>query len=188
MAASAAAVTIAAGAAYGVGQTVLRTGANDPQIQVAQDAAANLSAGAGAATVGTGAAVDLATSFAVEVTVPDGAGNILASTGRLDGEPVRPPLGALRAAARHGSHLVTWQPRAGVRMATVIEAYTGPTGGGTVVVARSLRTVEQRESRLLGLVAAGWVGGLAVTAVAAVAGAVLLPRSLPPGGPREPSR
>lgn len=167
---AAVAVTVAAGAAYGVGQNIARSAANDPQIQLAQDGAAELAAGAGAEAVANGPQVDLATSLAVATTVVDHAGTILASTGRLDGAEVRPPLGALAAATSHDPRIVTWQPRRGVRLAAVIVRYSGPSGSGTVVVARSLRVVEQRDSRLLALVAAGWLGGLVVTAVAAVGG------------------
>ncbi len=48
---------------------------------------------------------------------------------------------------------MTWQPRAGVRIATV----TVPWTGGTVMAGRSLRLVEERESHLELLVAAGWL-------------------------------
>lgn len=146
---------VAAGAAYGVGQNVVRSSANDPQIQVAEDAAAELTAGADAAAVAAGPPVDLATSLAVEITVLDDAGTILASTGRLDGERGRPPLGALEAATAGRPRVVTWQPRPGVRMAAVIATYTAASGSGTVVVARSLRVVEERETQLLVLAAVG---------------------------------
>lgn len=174
---AAVAVSVAAGAAYGVGQNVVRSAANDPQIQLAEDAAAELTAGADAAAVAGGPQVDLATSLAVATTVVDRDGTILASTGRLDGGTVRPPLGALAAAASGEPHIVTWQPRRGVRLAAVIARYSGASGSGTVVVARSLRVVEQRDTRLLALVAVGWVGwvgGLVATAIAAAVGAWLV--------------
>jgi len=170
---AAVAVSVAAGAGYGVGQNLLRSGGNEPQFQIAQDAAAELTAGADPAAVASGPQVDLATSLAVEVTVLDDDGAVLASTGRLDGAPVRPPSGALDAARTHEPNVVTWQPRHDVRLAAVIAAYGSPRTG-TVVVARSLRVVEEQESRLLALVALGWVGGLVATGVASVAGAWLL--------------
>jgi len=171
---AAVAVTVAAGAAYGVGQNIARSAANDPQIQLAQDGAAELAAGAGAESVANGPQVDLATSLAVATTVVGRDGTILGSTGRLDGGTVRPPLGALAAATSQEPHIVTWQPRRGVRLAAVIARYSGASGSGTVVVARSLRVVEQRDTRLLALVAVGWVGGLVATAIAAAVGAWLV--------------
>ena len=171
---AAVAVSVAAGAAYGVGQNVVRSAANDPQLQLAQEAAGELSAGAQAASVATGPRVDLATSLAVETTVVDHAGTILAATGYLDGIAVRPPLGALAAATSEEPRVVTWQPRRGVRMAAVIVPYAGSSGSGAVVVARSLRVVEQRDTRLLTLVAVGWLGGLVMTAIAAAVGSWLV--------------
>ena len=58
----------------------------------------------------------------------------------------------------------------------MIARYSGASGSGsgTVVVARSLRIVEQRDTRLLALVAVGWVGGLVATAIAAAVGAWLV--------------
>ena len=80
----------------------------------------------------------------------------LASTARLDGAILRPPDGAPDAAQPARPNTVTWQPQAGIRQAVVIVTWAGQTGHGTVVAARSLREVEQRQSDLLVLVIAGW--------------------------------
>src|SRR4051794_23850867 len=81
---AAAAVTIAAALGYGVGQNLLRSSANDPQVRVSEDAAARLSAGDTPASVAAGPTVDLATSLALAVTVVGKGGTILASTAQLD--------------------------------------------------------------------------------------------------------
>ncbi|WP_456846442.1 hypothetical protein [Cellulomonas sp. P5_C6] len=176
---AAAAVTVAAALGYGVGQNVLRSSANDPQVQLSSDAAARLSAGDSPASVTGGPTVDLATDLGAAVTVVARDGAILASGSRLDGEPAAPPQGALDAATAH-QNVVTWQPRPGVRMAAVITAWSSPQGSGTVVATRSLRPVEQRVDQLTALVAAGWLAGLAATAVAAfVAAWVIPPRPTP---------
>ncbi|MEZ0448338.1 hypothetical protein [Cellulomonas sp. ICMP 17802] len=171
---AAAAVTVAAALGYGIGQNLLRSSANDPQVQVSSDAAARLAAGDPPASVTRGPTVDLATSLAVAVTVVDADGTVLASSGRLDGQPARPPQGALDAAADH-QNVVTWQPRPGVRMAAVITAWSTPDGSGTVVATRSLRLVEQRVTQLTLLVAAGWLAGLAATGLAAFVASWILP-------------
>jgi len=119
--------------------------------------------------VAAGPAVDLAGSLAVSVTVLDRAGTVLASTARLDGGTPRPPTGALAAASPSSPNVLTWQPRSGVRQAAVIAAYQDAGGGGTVVVSRSLRLVEQREDQVLWLAVAGWLAALAATAVLAIA-------------------
>ena len=56
---------------------------------------------------------------------------------------------------------MTWQPRPGVRVATV----SVPWSGGTVTAGRSLRLVEEREDTLLQLVAVGWLVTVAALAV-----------------------
>jgi hypothetical protein len=173
---AAAAVTVAAALGYGVGQTLLRSSANDPQVQVSSDAAARLSAGEPAQSVTGGPTVDLATSLDLAVTVVDQDGTILASTARLDGEPTKPPQGSLDAATEH-QNVVTWQPRPGVRMAAVVTTWSSPQGSGTVVATRSLDLAEQRVSQLMLLVAAGWLAGLAATGCAAfVAGWIVAGR------------
>jgi hypothetical protein len=106
--------------------------------------------------------VDIAQSLAPWVAIFDPGGQPLASRGQLDGAPPKPPKGVLDAAVANGSNRVTWQPRAGVRMATV----TVPWSGGTVMAGRSLREVERREDQALTLVVAGWAATLGAVALA----------------------
>jgi hypothetical protein len=158
-------VTAMSGLVYLVGQQGLRIGANDPQVQLAEDAAARLDAGEmPSGVVGSGATVDVARSLAPFIVVYDRAGTALATDGQLDGKPPAVPVGVLEAARASGVNAVTWQPRAGVRVATV----SVPWQGGTVTAGRSLRVVEQREDTLLSLVALAWVVTLVATAVACV--------------------
>jgi hypothetical protein len=71
---------------------------------------------------------------------------------------------------------VTWQPRPGVRIATV----TVPWNGGTVLAGRSLRLVEEHAATLELLVGGGWLATLAALAAAAGAVARLWPKSAAP--------
>src|SRR4249919_220504 len=127
--------TALCGLVYVAVQQDLRTGANDPQQQIVEDAAARLDAGAApTAIVGPGT-VDIARSLAPFVVVYDGSGAVLATDGMLDGVAPRVPHGVLESARASGRDAVTWQPRSGVRVATV----TVPWSGGTVLAGRSLR-------------------------------------------------
>ena len=85
-------ITALSGLAYLIGQQGQRTGANDPQVQLAEDAAARLDAGeTPTAVVGTGPPVDVARSLAPFIVVYDPAGSALATDGQLDGAaPCRP--------------------------------------------------------------------------------------------------
>lgn len=152
----AAAATFAAALVYVAVQGDLRSGANDPQLQLAEDAAAALDAGAAPASLVGPAKVDLATSLASFMVVFDASGAVLASNGVLDGHDPVPPPGLLEEARLHPPDTVTWQPRAGVRIAQV----SVPWRGGVVLAGRSLREVERREDQLLLVVAVMWLAGL----------------------------
>jgi hypothetical protein len=162
------AVTVGVGAAYAIGQQVLRSDANDPQTQIAEDTAARLTTGALPRAVVDGPTVDLARSLATSVTVLDANGHVAASSALLNGWVPLPPPGALHAADGGVMNTVTWQPQPGVRQAAVIVSYHGPSGAGTVLVSRSLRLVEDREDALLRLSALGLLASLLAAAVLAL--------------------
>jgi len=157
------AVSGVSGLVYVVGQQALRSGANDPQVQMAEDAAARLDAGeAPVAVISAGPVVDLGRSLAPYLVVYDSSGAPLASDGQLDSKPPAVPKGVLDAARANGVNAVTWQPREGVRMATV----SVPWKGGTVTSGRSLRLVEEREDALRQLVGLAWIVTVVATAAA----------------------
>jgi hypothetical protein len=162
---AAGAATIATMLVYASVQQSYRTGANDPQIQIASDAAAAIGAGAPIDRVVPAATVDLASSLAPFVIVYDSADRPIAGSGHLDGALPTPPPGVLAEARRHGSNRVSWMPRRSVRMAAVLVAVRDPSGR-VVMAARSLREVEERESRLLVMSALAW-GALLFTSVLA---------------------
>ena len=163
--------TLLAALVYAAVQQSYRSGADDPQLQMAEDAAAELSAGVSTpAQLTSGPSVDLATSLAPYTIVYDAQGKVLASTGSLNGRAPTPPSGVLQTARLAGSDSITWQPADGVRSAIVVVPYGDTATGGTVLVGRSLRAIEQRENILVLMAAAAWiaalVGGLVVSWVA----------------------
>ena len=166
-------LTVACGLIFLGLQQDLRQGANEPQIQMAEDMARALDSGAVPTTLVAGSKVDLAVSLAPFIAVYDQSGAVLATDGTLDGSPPRPPIGVLDTARSAGIDRVTWQPRAGIRVAAVVL----PWHGGTVLAGRSLRVVEERVSQLEALAVAAWLGGLIVTAGASVLAALIGGRS-----------
>jgi hypothetical protein len=163
--------TLTCGLVYAEVQQSLRSSANDPQYQLATDAAAKLDAGASpASVVGSTVDVDLAASLAPFVIVFDRNHSILATNATLDGVRPAPPDGVLDAASA-GPDTVTWQPRAGVRIAAVAVAWNG----GTVVSGRSLRLVEDRETNMELIAGLTWVVSLVALAAAALVAARLWP-------------
>ncbi|HTX91080.1 MAG TPA: hypothetical protein VMC09_07680 [Anaerolineales bacterium] len=147
-------------------QQILRQDANDPQIQMAEDAARNLNAGANVESVVPAAKVEIADSLAPFLIVFDDSGNVVASSATLHGSTPAYPAGVLDYTRQKGEDRVTWQPEAGVRMATVVVR----SDNGFVLAGRSLREVETRETAIeqlsfLALLAI-WAATLAVIAVA----------------------
>ena len=164
------AATVLAGTGYAIAQQVLRQGANDPQVQLAEDAAARLRAGAGAGEVVPAGEVDVASSLSSWILVYGPDRRLIAGSARLDGRPAEYPISVFDNAPPGGRRdEVTWQPRPGVRSATVVVGFRG----GWVVAGRSLRLVEERVDTLLGLALAGWLATLAGTAAAVLATGLL---------------
>ena len=160
------AATVLAGTGYVMAQQVLRQDANDPQVQLAEDTAARLQAGAAAADVVAAGEVEVASSLSTWVQVYGSDRKLVAGSARLDGTPAGYPTSVFDNAPPGGHRdEVTWQPRAGVRSATVVVGFRG----GWVVAGRSLRLLEERVDTLLGLAFAGWLATLAGTAAAVAA-------------------
>ncbi len=156
------AVTVLAGTAFTIGQQVLRGDANDPQVQLAEDAAARLQSGAGAGDVTPSGQTDIAASLAPWLLVYGPDRKLIAGSAQLAGKPVEYPTSVFDSAPAGGRRdEVTWQPVAGVRAATVVVGFKG----GWVVAGRSLRLVEERADNLLSLALAGWLAALAATAL-----------------------
>jgi hypothetical protein len=148
-------------------QQDIRQSADDPQIQLAEDAAAKLANGQSAQNVVPSEQVDIAQSLTPFLIVFDSTGKPLASSARLNGQiPIIPP-GVFDYVRQNGEDRITWQPQPGVRNAIVVTQFQGP-NPGFVLAGRSLREVEIREDNILHLVLLGWIGLLLVTFLATV--------------------
>ena len=166
------AVTVVCALAHVAVQQSYRSGADDPQIQLAEDAASALSHGASPSSVVGTPSVDMSVSLAPFVNVFDRDGNPLAGSGLLAGLVPVPPRGTFAAATASGRDRVTWQPRPNVRIAAVIVPRRGA-AGGWVLSGRSLREVERREDQLTAMSAAAWIAALVLSLAAVVAFALI---------------
>jgi hypothetical protein len=157
------AVTISAFCAltYASVQQAYRQGANDPQIQMAEDGAAAMNNGAPVEAVVPSTLVDVEHSLSPFIILYDANGQVVKSSGLMGGSTPKLPAGVLDNAKQNGLNRVTWQPQAGVRIAAVIIPYTAK-GGGFVLAGRSLREVEIREDQTFQFAAITW--GLALVA------------------------
>jgi hypothetical protein len=157
-------LTAVCGLVYAAVQQSLRQGANDPQIQLAEDAADALAGGAQPASVVPEDRTDIAKSLAPFVMVFDDQGKNLTSSGLLHGQIPALPDGVLDYVRQHGEDRVTWQPEPGVRIAAVILA-CGGSEPGFVLAGRSLREVEIREDQIEFFAGATWLAGLLLSLV-----------------------
>ena len=146
-------------------QQSYRMNANDPQIELAQNDAASLKSGAAPTDVVPAKTLDLATSLSTFTIVFDAQGNILASSALLDGKTPAVPVGILTSALKTGENRVTWQPRTGVRLATVVDAYQSASSSGFVLVGRSLREAEARIDNLTLMLTLTWICALLASLV-----------------------
>lgn len=144
-----------------------RQSANDPQIQMAEDAAAALSAGKSTASVVTSApSVDLAKSLAPFLIIYDASGKAVAADAILESKIPTPPVGVFTYVEKNGEDRITWQPSTDVRIASVIVRSSG-TNPMFVLAGRSLKEVEKREQSLQMQVMFGWVVSMLLVVLAA---------------------
>jgi hypothetical protein len=143
---------------YATVQQAHRSGANDPQLQLARDIDNRIRSNKPFDQLLPNDSIDISTSLANFVTLYNSSGAPVQSTGILDGRLPQLPAGVFDFTKDHKEDVFTWQPRAGVRIATVLEA----TDNGFVAVGRSLCEVEVREENLAKMVMIAWIACLAV--------------------------
>ena len=139
------AATMIAGIFYAAIQQVYRQSANDPQIQMAEDAIAPP----------PGNIIYIDKSLAPYMVFYGEDGTPVSGDGVLDGSLPNLPSGVFNYTRVAGEDRFTWQPSPGVREAVVLVHLTND--AGFVMAGRSLREVEQRESQLELIVWFGWV-------------------------------
>lgn len=162
-------------ALYSIPQQVLRQGANDPQIAMADDLVAKLEQGIAPAQAVPAASVDMARSLSPFVIVYDDQAHPLASQAQLNGQTPVPPSGVFSNVRLHGEARISWQPilgrEHGVRIAAVIQRVEGFNGapGGFVLAGRNMREVEARELQVEQMAGLTWIGMLGVILVGTAA-------------------
>jgi len=175
-------ITAFCGLTYAAVQQSYRQNANDPQIQIAEDSAAQLNQGATPKEIVPLDQVDMAKSLASFLIIFDKNGKVVDSNVQLDGKIPTPPPGVFDYVSSGGQrsigslkkklifkleggseqNRVTWEPRENVRIAAVIAKYND----GFVLVGRNMREVEIREENLSHMVFAAWIVTLGATFVA----------------------
>jgi hypothetical protein len=161
-------ITLFAGLVFAALQQSLRQGANDPQIQIAEDMASLLSGGFPATSlISTGLPVEISTSLGAYAMIFNETGKLTLTSGKLHGKNPELPAGIFDYTKNHTEDRITWQPEPGVRSALVIVHYTG-TASGYVAVGRSLREVEKREDQLKSQTLVVWLSSLLIALFAVI--------------------
>lgn len=143
--------------AYASVQQTYRQGANDPQIQMAEDTATALTGGQSVDTLIPSSKVEVDKSLAPFMIVYDTNGKVVASSATFDGQTPALPDGVLESTRQMGGeNRRTWQPRADVRIAAVIVEYTD----GFVLAGRNLREVEAREAQTSNFAGITWIAAM----------------------------
>jgi hypothetical protein len=161
------AVTGISGLVYLTSQQVLRMGANDPQIAMAQDNAAALASGSSAGDLLSARPVDIAVSLSPFLVIYDSEGQPVAGTGTLHGQLPELPPGIFQYVDQKGEDRVTWQPEPGIRIAAVVVGIQGDQPG-FVMAGRSLKESESRTDQIGKLVGAAWVAILLASLVVVI--------------------
>ena len=147
-------VTVLAGFTYVAAQQAYRNGADEPQIWLATEATTSIGSGVAPESVVGTRAIDIAVSPAPFVIVYGSDGLPIAGSGLLGGTLPTPPKGVFAASTASGRDRVTWQPRAGVRIASVVVPISGE--HGWVLAGRSLRQTEHNVDQLGQIALAAW--------------------------------
>jgi hypothetical protein len=141
------------GTIYGVVQQAQRLDANNPQVQIAEDAAYALNRhGEPQAFISDN--VDFGRSLQPFINIYDKKGKLVNGSGYLNGRLARAPLDMLKASEGKEYSAVTWEPKEGVRVAAVSVAAKDY----YVLSGRNLKEVEKNETTTLQL---SLLGGLA---------------------------
>jgi len=157
------AITLLSGIIYLSVKQDLRMSANDPQIQLAEDASFAIREGASLNSFISYLPVDISESLSPFLIIYDENGEPIYSGAVIDGKTPIPPKGVFDFVRKNEENRFTWQLTDGVRIAAVITGYNTNNSSGFILSGRSLREVERRENQLLLLVATGWIFSLITT-------------------------
>lgn len=128
-------------------ESLLRTAQNDPQVQIADDSARSLAAGASPAELVPRYQIDIRESLAPFLAIYDASGTALESSGILGGAPPKLPAGLFEHTRLSGESRLTWQPDAATRIALVVRLVPD-TRNWFVAAGRNMREGEARAAAL----------------------------------------
>jgi len=145
-------VTIIFGTMYVLLQQYGRSSANDQPMALAQSVADEFKNASNQSTLPLGK-LDITTSLQPFVIIYNKTYKPVAGTGYLDGKLPVIDKGVLQNTKTDSYHKVTWEPKSGTRIATVVVKV----GDYYILGGQSLKPTEDRDSQMFKLVALGWL-------------------------------
>lgn len=149
---------------YAIAQNILRAGANDPQVQMAENAAFLLDHNAPMGPIVPELGVELSRNSEPFIQIYDKKGSVVDGNATLHGKIPHIPKGALDNTKEISENRITWQPERGVRIATVIRRNGGQTPG-FVITGRLLNETENRIGSIGKLCLLVWFGMICIFGV-----------------------
>jgi hypothetical protein len=152
---------------YASVQQGYRTSANDPQVQLAADIKNRLEQSHSIENIFPADTIDLAKSLGVFAVLYDNDAHVIRSSAFLNNENPVLPKGVFDFVKINGEDRLTWQPQRNVRMAIVVMKVHA-IQVNYVVVGRSLKETEVRESDLLFMAFVGWIICMSIISINAI--------------------
>jgi hypothetical protein len=153
--------TLVLGTSYAMVQQSTRLSADDLPLTTSQTVKQELQAGSSPQDVVPALKTDLKTDNSVFVIITDDSDHVLASSAVLNGKTPLPPSGVFSFTQLHQADHFTWQPQAGVRLATRVVKYDSGPNSGFIIAGHSLKPYEDRIQTYTWLALAGWLAVLA---------------------------
>lgn len=149
---------------YAMVQQSTRLGANDIPTVQAQAIEQSLKQGAPPEEILADKTIDLGNgALAPFAIITDDSYHVLAASAVLSGKTPLPPAGVFSYTKSHLNDNITWQPQAGVRLATHVTTYNAPSGSGFIITGQSLTPFEDRVSTFTAIAVLSWIGVMAWT-------------------------
>jgi len=155
------AATLIIWSSYAMVQQSTRLSADDLPLTTAQVAKQELQSGSNAKDIVPALKTDLNTDSSVFTIITDGSKHVLASSATLGGQTPLPPNGVFSFTNTHGSDHFTWEPTAGVRLATRVIPYGKTPNNGFIITGQSLKQYEDRIKTYTYIALAAWLAVLA---------------------------
>lgn len=153
-------------------QQSYRQSANDPQIQIANDAMLALQSSAAILDLIPKQRVQIDLSLKEFLIIYDTEGNPIAGNGYIGEKLLVVPEGVFEAAKTTGENRVTLEPKPGIRIAAVVVPFVGREANGYALSGRNIREVEARENNLYTTVLYAWFAALILLFIACYMGSL----------------